>query len=64
LLSPGGRYPDAHVEETPALEGGRLVMPKKPGLGLAFDQAAIKHLPGRVSAGQNSRNHRPEFPEF
>jgi L-talarate/galactarate dehydratase len=29
-------------EETPALEGGRLVVPKKPGLGLAFDQAAIK----------------------
>ena len=29
-------------EETPAIEGGRLVVPKKPGLGLAFDQAAIK----------------------
>jgi L-alanine-DL-glutamate epimerase-like enolase superfamily enzyme len=29
-------------EEAPALEGGRLVVPKKPGLGLAFDQAAIK----------------------
>ena len=29
-------------EETPALEGGQLVVPKKPGLGLAFDQAAIK----------------------
>jgi L-alanine-DL-glutamate epimerase-like enolase superfamily enzyme len=29
-------------EETPAMEGGRLVVPKKPGLGLAFDQAAIK----------------------
>ena len=29
-------------EETPALDGGRLVVPKKPGLGLAFDQAAIK----------------------
>src|SRR5438132_7112515 len=29
-------------EETPALEGGRLVVPSKPGLGLAFDQAAIK----------------------
>jgi len=29
-------------EETPALEGGRLVVPNKPGLGLAFDQAAIK----------------------
>src|SRR5712671_785768 len=28
-------------EETPALEGGRLVVPNKPGLGLAFDQAAI-----------------------
>ena len=29
-------------EETPAIEGGRLVVPKKPGLGLAFDQAALK----------------------
>jgi L-alanine-DL-glutamate epimerase-like enolase superfamily enzyme len=29
-------------EETPALEAGQLVVPKKPGLGLAFDQAAIK----------------------
>ena len=29
-------------EETPALDGGQLVVPKKPGLGLAFDQAAIK----------------------
>jgi L-alanine-DL-glutamate epimerase-like enolase superfamily enzyme len=29
-------------EETPAIEGGRLVVPKKPGLGLAFDQAVIK----------------------
>ena len=29
-------------EERPALEGGRLVVPNKPGLGLAFDQAAIK----------------------
>src|SRR5256712_2159556 len=29
-------------EETPALEGGQLVVPKKPGLGLTFDQAAIK----------------------
>jgi len=29
-------------EETPALEGGRLLVPKKPGLGLAFNQAAIK----------------------
>jgi L-alanine-DL-glutamate epimerase-like enolase superfamily enzyme len=29
-------------EETPALERGQLVVPKKPGLGLAFDQAAIK----------------------
>ena len=29
-------------EETPALEGGQLVVPRKPGLGLAFDQAAIK----------------------
>jgi L-alanine-DL-glutamate epimerase-like enolase superfamily enzyme len=29
-------------EETPALVGGQLVAPAKPGLGLAFDQAAIK----------------------
>jgi L-alanine-DL-glutamate epimerase-like enolase superfamily enzyme len=29
-------------EETPALEQGQLVVPGKPGLGLAFDQAAIK----------------------
>jgi len=29
-------------EETPAIENGQLVVPKKPGLGLAFDQAAIK----------------------
>src|SRR5881296_3013639 len=29
-------------EETPALEGGELVVPRKPGLGLAFDQAALK----------------------
>ena len=29
-------------EEPPALEAGQLVVPKKPGLGLAFDQAAIK----------------------
>jgi L-alanine-DL-glutamate epimerase-like enolase superfamily enzyme len=29
-------------EEAPAMEGGRLVVPKKPGLGLTFDQAAIK----------------------
>ncbi len=29
-------------EETPTLEKGQLVVPKKPGLGLAFDPAAIK----------------------
>jgi L-alanine-DL-glutamate epimerase-like enolase superfamily enzyme len=29
-------------EETPAIEDGQLVVPKKPGLGLAFDQAAIE----------------------
>jgi L-alanine-DL-glutamate epimerase-like enolase superfamily enzyme len=29
-------------EETPKLENGSLVVPTKPGLGLAFDQAAIK----------------------
>jgi L-alanine-DL-glutamate epimerase-like enolase superfamily enzyme len=31
-------------EETPALEAGHLVVPAKPGLGLAFDQAAIKRF--------------------
>jgi L-talarate/galactarate dehydratase len=29
-------------EEPPAMEAGQLAVPKKPGLGLAFDQAAIK----------------------
>jgi L-alanine-DL-glutamate epimerase-like enolase superfamily enzyme len=29
-------------EETPGLEGGQLVVPTAPGLGLAFDAAAIK----------------------
>jgi L-alanine-DL-glutamate epimerase-like enolase superfamily enzyme len=29
-------------EETPALESGQLVAPTRPGLGLAFDQAALK----------------------
>src|SRR6266508_4457078 len=29
-------------EETPALDRGHLVVPKKPGLGLAFDQASLK----------------------
>jgi L-alanine-DL-glutamate epimerase-like enolase superfamily enzyme len=29
-------------EETPRIEDGTLVVPAKPGLGLAFDQAAIK----------------------
>jgi L-alanine-DL-glutamate epimerase-like enolase superfamily enzyme len=29
-------------EEAPAIEDGRLLVPKKPGLGLAFDQDAIK----------------------
>jgi len=29
-------------EETPKLENGQLVVPAKPGLGLAFDQAALK----------------------
>ncbi len=27
---------------TPKIEAGQLVVPDKPGLGLAFDQAAIK----------------------
>ncbi|MBI2217353.1 MAG: mandelate racemase/muconate lactonizing enzyme family protein [Candidatus Rokubacteria bacterium] len=29
-------------EETPAIEQGQIVVPDKPGLGLAFDQGAIK----------------------
>ena len=29
-------------EETPALEHGQLVVPAKPGLGLAFDQAVLR----------------------
>jgi L-alanine-DL-glutamate epimerase-like enolase superfamily enzyme len=29
-------------EETPKLDKGELVVPTKPGLGLAFDQTAIK----------------------
>jgi L-talarate/galactarate dehydratase len=29
-------------EEAPPMEGGRLLVPKKPGLGLAFDQDVIK----------------------
>lgn len=31
----------ALYEETPALEGGMLVLPNKPGLGLKFDEKAI-----------------------
>jgi L-talarate/galactarate dehydratase len=31
-------------EQTPPIEGGQLVVPKKPGLGLAFDQAAMKRF--------------------
>jgi L-alanine-DL-glutamate epimerase-like enolase superfamily enzyme len=31
-------------EDPPAMEAGQLVVPKKPGLGLAFDQAAIKRF--------------------
>ena len=29
-------------EETPTIEDGQLVVPQKPGLGLAFDKDAIK----------------------
>jgi L-alanine-DL-glutamate epimerase-like enolase superfamily enzyme len=31
-------------QETPKLEGGQLVVPARPGLGLAFDAAAIKQF--------------------
>ena len=52
-MAAAGRHPDPPggelrraalrlVEETPALDGGQLVAPTKPGLGLAFDQSAIK----------------------
>jgi L-alanine-DL-glutamate epimerase-like enolase superfamily enzyme len=34
----------ALYEETPPIEGGQLMVPKKPGLGLAFDQAAMKRF--------------------
>jgi L-alanine-DL-glutamate epimerase-like enolase superfamily enzyme len=30
-------------EETPAIEDGQIVVPRKPGLGLQFDAQAIKH---------------------
>jgi L-alanine-DL-glutamate epimerase-like enolase superfamily enzyme len=29
-------------EETPAIEDGKIVVPKRPGLGLRFDQAALE----------------------
>jgi L-alanine-DL-glutamate epimerase-like enolase superfamily enzyme len=29
-------------EETPKLDKGQIVVPSKPGLGLAFDQAVLK----------------------
>jgi L-alanine-DL-glutamate epimerase-like enolase superfamily enzyme len=29
-------------EETPAIEDGKIVVPQRPGLGLTFDQAALK----------------------
>src|SRR6266542_2781049 len=55
-MSPGARWHSLTVEympwtlqlyeETPRLENGALVVPSKPGLGLAFDQAAIKRYPG------------------
>ncbi len=31
-------------EQTPPIEAGQLVVPKKPGLGLAFDQAVMKRF--------------------
>ena len=33
-------------EQTPPIENGQLVVPKTPGLGLAFDQAALKRYQG------------------
>ncbi len=32
----------ALYEETPAIENGMLILPDKPGLGLTFDEAAVK----------------------
>jgi L-alanine-DL-glutamate epimerase-like enolase superfamily enzyme len=32
----------ALYEETPAIENGHLVLPQKPGLGLEFDEKAIR----------------------
>ena len=32
----------ALYEETPEIKGGHLVLPQKPGLGLKFDEKAIK----------------------
>jgi L-alanine-DL-glutamate epimerase-like enolase superfamily enzyme len=32
----------ALYEETPVIEKGQLVLPTKPGLGLKFDEKAIK----------------------
>jgi L-alanine-DL-glutamate epimerase-like enolase superfamily enzyme len=29
-------------EETPAIEDGQIVVPQRPGLGLTFDQSALK----------------------
>jgi L-alanine-DL-glutamate epimerase-like enolase superfamily enzyme len=31
-------------EETPALEDGQIVVPQKPGLGLKFDEGALRHF--------------------
>ena len=37
-------------EETPPIEGGHLVVPKRPGLGLTFDASCHQALPGRLRA--------------
>jgi L-alanine-DL-glutamate epimerase-like enolase superfamily enzyme len=31
-------------EETPALENGEIIVPDKPGLGLAFDKEALSRF--------------------
>ena len=31
-------------EETPAIEDGQIVVPQKPGLGLKFDEAALRQF--------------------
>ena len=36
-------WTERFFEETPQVDGGQLIAPRKPGLGLTFDRAAIQH---------------------